>query len=61
MALKKTKKLIASMPDEKKWKIESDLRTLREAEAIKGDAKRMKACQELAQQEMMAMSKMVGG
>lgn len=37
-----------------KWRAESDLRTLAEAKAIKADPKRVKAVQELAQQQMVA-------
>lgn len=38
------------------WKVESDLRTLCEAEAIKKDPKRLKACQDMAKKKMMDMA-----
>lgn len=38
------------------WQVESDLRTLCEAEEIKKDNKRMKACKEMAKKKMMSMA-----
>lgn len=48
---------IASPED---WRIEDDLRTLCQAEKIKIDPKRMKACQELAQKRMVEMASFIG-
>ena len=43
-----------------KWDVESALRTLRDADAVKGDAKKMKAVGILAKQEMGALKKIAG-
>lgn len=52
---------ITSISPDKKWQVESDLRTLCEAEEIKKDPKRFKACQEMAKEKMMEMGAAVGG
>ena len=44
---------------EKKWQAEEDARTLRRAEEIKSDAKRMTAAKQCAQKEMDAMKSVV--
>lgn len=47
----------SSMPyDEAKWRIESDLRTLVEAAAIKRDPARLKAAQTLAKTKQAEMA-----
>lgn len=46
---------------DKKWQAESDLRSLREVEAIRGDKPRMKAAQSMAQKEMSALKKISKG
>lgn len=38
------------------WRVQSDLNTLIEAEAIEKDPKRLKACQELAKKKMLDMA-----
>lgn len=45
---------------EKKWRTESDLRTLQEAEAIERDPARMKAAQDLAKQKLVELAAVVG-
>lgn len=40
---------------DKEWEVESDLRTLLEAEKIKKDPKRMKAVKEMAKKKMEDM------
>lgn len=42
---------------EKKWRIEGDVRTLKEAEMIKADPQRMKDAMALMEEEMQAMMK----
>ena len=42
---------------EKKWRIEGDVRTLKEAEMIKSDPQRMKDAMALMDEEMQAMMK----
>ena len=43
--------------DEKKWRIEGDVRTLKEAEMIKADPARMKDAMAMMDDEMKAMMK----
>jgi len=50
----------SSISMDKEWQVESDLRTLCEAEAIRKDPKRMKACQEMAKKKMMDMAGVAG-
>lgn len=45
---------------EAKWQAESDLRTLREADDIKGDKGRMTAANKILSEEMTAMGKLKG-
>lgn len=45
----------AGMPDEKKYRAESDLMTLVEAERIKKDSARMKAAMQCKKEKMAAM------
>lgn len=53
------KEISACSPD-KKWQVESDLRTLCEAEEIKKDPKRFKACQDMAREKMVEMGSVAG-
>lgn len=41
---------------EEKWRVESDLRTLIEAECIRKDSKRLAAAQKLAKEQMMEVA-----
>lgn len=43
----------------RKWQIESDLRTLQDAEAIQKDPKRFKAAQELAKKKLVELASVV--
>jgi len=43
-----------------KWKVEGDLRSLRDAEKIKGDSKRMNAVRLLAKEELGVLAKVAG-
>ncbi len=45
------------MQDEEKWKIEGDVRTLKEAEIVKADPERMKKAMTMMDEEMKAMMK----
>ena len=45
---------------DKIWKAESDLRTIREAEDIKGDKSRLNAAKRMAKTEMKALAKITG-
>lgn len=47
----------AVLKDDEKWRVESDLRTMIEAEAIKNDAKRFAKVQALAKERMTEVSK----
>jgi len=42
------------------WRVESDLRTLMEAEAIKADSKRYEKAKELAKKNLMKMASVAG-
>ena len=42
---------------EKRWRAESDLRTLREAESVKSDPSRVRMAQQVAREEMKALAK----
>lgn len=44
-----------------KWKVESDLRTLKELESVFANPSRLKAVKALAKQEMSALSKIAKG
>lgn len=58
MATTKKSSMAYCPPD---WQIESDLRTLQEAEAIRKDPKRFKKAQELAKTKLMELAKVAGG
>ena len=45
----------AMTEENKKWQIESDARTLKEAEIIKADAKRVKPAQDYLKKELSAI------
>lgn len=45
--------------DEKKWRAESDARTLADAEDIKSDADRLAAAQAAAQEQLDSISRVV--
>ena len=59
MAKNKTAE-VSIKPDEE-WRVESDLRTMIEAEAIKTDAKRYAKVQAMAKKRMMETAKVAGG
>lgn len=46
-----------SAAEQRKWRAESDLRSLREAEAIRGDRGRIQAARQLAKQEARALER----
>lgn len=46
-----------NIPSDQRWRVESDLSTLLEAEKIESDPKRMAAVRALAQEKMMAVAK----
>jgi len=60
---KKSKSPVA-MPgmsaSDKRWRAESDLRTLRDAEEVKADSSRMHAAKAEAKKQMQALSKVSG-
>ncbi len=49
-----------AMMEDEKWKIEGDVRTLKEAEMIRADPDRMKKATTLMDDEMKAMMKVMG-
>lgn len=49
----------ASKADEKRWKAESDLRTLIDAEKIKADKARFKAAMDMADEQKKALGKVL--
>lgn len=49
-----------AMSDDSKWRAESDMRTLAEAEAIRRDPKRLKAAQKCAAEQLDAMQDVAG-
>lgn len=57
MAKKKSAGLSSMVQADRDWQIESDMRTLMEAEKIKADPKRLKAAQDLAKEKMMEVAK----
>lgn len=61
MATKKSSRAMAGMSMPADWQTESDLRTLQEAECIKRDPMRMKACQEMAKKKLTEMAAIAGG
>ena len=46
---------------DRKWRAESDLRSLREVEEIRGDPTRLKSARKVANQEMKALKKISKG
>lgn len=56
----KSNSIAALKPDEE-WRVESDLRTLTEAEAIQKDPKRMAKVQALAKKRMLEVAAIAGG
>lgn len=50
----------ADMERERRWRAESDLRTLREAEQIRADRSRVNMAQKVAQEEVRALSRIAG-
>lgn len=50
----------ADVERERKWRAESDLRSLREAEAIAKDRARLSAAKKLASEEAAALSSIAG-
>lgn len=56
---KGNKKATAISVDEE-WRVESDLRTLMEAESIKKDPKRFAKVQAMAKEKMMAVAAVAG-
>ena len=47
----------ALISEDNRWRVESDLSTLMEAEKIKADPKRLAAAQAMAKEKMMAAAK----
>jgi len=50
-------KMTYAIKEDERWRVESDLSTLMEAEKIKADAKRLAKVQALAKEKMMAVAK----
>lgn len=44
-----------------KWKVESDLRTIKDSESVFADSSRLKAVQSLAKKEMESLEKVARG
>jgi hypothetical protein len=59
MAKNKTAEVLIKADEE--WRVESDLRTMIEAEAIKQDAKRYAKVQAMAKKRRMETAKVAGG
>jgi hypothetical protein len=57
----KNKTAEVSIKADEEWRVESDLRTMIEAEAIKQDAKRYAKVQAMAKKRMMETAKVAGG
>ena len=53
----KTKVVVSSIKDDERWRVESDLNTLIEAEKIEADPKRWAKVQALAKEKMMDVAK----
>jgi len=60
MARKMNQVIGPSLKQEREWRAESDLRTLREAEAIRADPSRVRYAQKIAQKEMKALERVAG-
>jgi uncharacterized protein (DUF2461 family) len=56
---KKSSGLVGYAAESAKWQVESDLRTLQEAEAIEKDPKRFKAAQDLAKKKLIELAAVV--
>lgn len=54
---RKKSNALAGISEDNRWRVESDLSTLMEAEKIKADSKRLAAAQALAKEKMMAAAK----
>ena len=54
-------KALATIKADEEWRVESDLRTMIQAEAIKQDAKRYAKVQAMAKKRMMETAKVAGG
>lgn len=52
--------LVSCADEDAKWRTESDLRTLLEAQKIEADPKRMKAVAVMAQEKMMEVAELAG-
>lgn len=59
MATKKKSNAVVGY-DDSKWRIERDLSTLQDAEAIERDPARFKAAQNLAKQKLVELAAVVG-
>lgn len=57
----KNKTAEVSIKADEEWRVESDLRTMIDAEAIKTDAKRYAKVQAMAKKRMMETAKVAGG
>jgi hypothetical protein len=57
MKTKRKTSALARISVDDRWRVESDLSTLMEAEKIKADSKRLAAAQALAKEKMMAAAK----
>ncbi len=56
----KGKRSTVAIAADEEWKVESDLRTLTEAEAIRADAKRFAKVQALAKRKMLEAARVAG-
>lgn len=52
--------MITARREEERWRAESDMRTLMEADAIRRDAKRLAAAQKCAKDKLMELAAVVG-
>ena len=48
---------VSMRKEEERWRAESDMRALQEAEAIKRDPKRLKAAQDCAKEKLLGLAK----
>lgn len=51
---------ISMRKEEERWRVESDMRTLVEAEEIRRDTKRLAAAKKLAQEKMLEVAAVAG-
>ncbi len=56
----KGKNTVVQIKADEEWRVESDLRTLMEAEMIRADAKRFAQVQALAKRKMLEVAKVAG-